>query len=403
MWGILTTLISLGIGILLYYNISQLQNWKTALLVVLLVALLLVSIYLLIVIQDTRRKRQKNCQSSQASGCDVVSTPARTPLTLSEWEASVSTKPVISKVQKKHISATVEEASMDASLFVRGMDKSAEQAQPEALTQPAVFIEDKAAVEMAEPSFKAYAVYDSANADLSASDAIYHLMDAIRPTGNAAFMPHNATQLQDVSVWEPEAASQGIAHSTENKASIAEGAEKATAENLPITDINVLGMDISNADIPDINVPDVDVPDANISDNDILIDDIPDLDVPDADISDNDVPDADVPDADVLDADVLDADIPDTGIPDGDMVTDTLDREVYSTEETMKQQINNDFPEPNGALSIDIAELSRLIGLKQFADAQNKIFHMLNSNHDLAAADKQQILLIMKLLKEKGK
>ncbi len=389
MWGILTTLFSLGIGILLYQNISQLQSWKTVLLVVLSVILLLVSVYLLIAIHDTRQKRKP----LQAAACEVVSTPARTPLTLSEWEASVSPKPAISKAQKKHISATVEEANVDASLFVCDTNESAEQVQPEALAQAAELMEDEeATVEMAGPSFKASAAYDPANADRSAADEIYHLMDSIRPTGKAAFMPHNAgkanTKLQDVSVWEPVAALQGKTHSTENEAITAEGSESASAENSPREDFNAMDAGVRDDDVPYAGVPETDVSDAVF----------PDADVPETDIPDDDVPETVAPVAGVPETDVSDVDVPDADI----LVSDTSGTNIDFAEEPIDQSVDDALPEPGGTLRADIAELNRLIGLKQFTDAQNKIFHMLNSNHDLTASEKQQILLIMKLLKEKG-
>ncbi len=99
-WSICMILLGLGIGILLYTQISIFKNWQTALYIVFSVVLALVLVYLFVTLGA--RKQQKNAKADKnPEEGDVLATASREPMRLSDWEAVISYSAAPAKANKE--------------------------------------------------------------------------------------------------------------------------------------------------------------------------------------------------------------------------------------------------------------------------------------------------------------
>ena len=88
-WSICMILLGLGIGILLYTQISIFKNWQTALYIVFSVILALVLVYLFVTLGARRRQKTAKADKNPDES-DVLTTASREPMRLSDWEAVIS-------------------------------------------------------------------------------------------------------------------------------------------------------------------------------------------------------------------------------------------------------------------------------------------------------------------------
>lgn len=88
-WSICMILLGLGIGILLYTQVSILKSWKNALYIVFSIILALVLVYLLAVL-GMRKQKKDTKADKQPEESNVIATASREPMRLSDWEAVIS-------------------------------------------------------------------------------------------------------------------------------------------------------------------------------------------------------------------------------------------------------------------------------------------------------------------------
>ena len=99
-WSICMILLGLGIGILLYTQISIFKNWQTALYIVFSVVLALVLVYLFVTLGARRQQKSAKADKNPEEN-DVLTTASREPMRLSDWEAVISYSAAPAKANKE--------------------------------------------------------------------------------------------------------------------------------------------------------------------------------------------------------------------------------------------------------------------------------------------------------------
>ncbi len=99
-WSICMILLGLGIGILLYTQISLFKSWQTILSIVFSIVLALVLLYLFIVLGVRKQQKSTKADKNPEEG-DVLATASREPMRLSDWEAVIAYSAAPAKASKE--------------------------------------------------------------------------------------------------------------------------------------------------------------------------------------------------------------------------------------------------------------------------------------------------------------